>query len=167
MTKYLPSTLLTNDITFEWSALLWLVKRSVDYDGRHCVVKLYARTPEIRKELKWPRIKAICRKFIGRLLQRFVCFLCGYARRTLRNRTYFFLLRLDIHFIEWISRSYTRYLKLFISIYISISLNMSEVQELWENRNPCRLEGVVWIRHKNICRVKKSSTLTSLIIVKL
>ena len=56
-TKFWPSTLLlSNDITFHLSAILWLVKRSVDFQD--FVLPLYACMPVIRKEHKWPRLKS-------------------------------------------------------------------------------------------------------------
>ena len=41
-------------MVFDWSAVLRLVKRGVD--SRNFVVLLYARTPVLRKELKWPSL---------------------------------------------------------------------------------------------------------------
>ena len=54
-TKFRPSSLLlTNDITFDWFAILWLVKRSVlrwpNFYHRH--------TPVLRKDFKWLPHKA-------------------------------------------------------------------------------------------------------------
>ena len=47
-------TFSTNDITFDWSAVLWLVKRSVD--RQNFIVSSYPGTLVLRKEYKWSRL---------------------------------------------------------------------------------------------------------------
>ena len=52
-----PGIILINDIVFDRSAVLWLVKRSAD--GRNFVLPSYTCTPKLKKELKWPRLNSI------------------------------------------------------------------------------------------------------------
>ena len=56
-TKFRPTTILsTNENPFNWSAVLWLVKRSLN--GRNFGIPSCDRTPELRNQFKWPRLKS-------------------------------------------------------------------------------------------------------------